>query len=442
MSQMFVRRGACATARATAYAAARVTAHATARAAAYATALVGCALLLFASGCGGGGTTVAAGTGSGSTPPAAAGNVVSVVVDDGPTAATGVVNTPYVSVTICVHGTATCQTIDHITVDTGSTGLRIVSSVLSASVATGLAQVTDTQGRPLVECLQFADGYSWGPVKLADAQIGGEQASNIAVELIGDASFPTVPADCSGSGPEEDTVAEFGANGILGIGVFRQDCGPGCATTAFPGMYYGCSTSGCVSTTVAVASQVSNPVFLFPTDNNGSILELPAVGATGAATLTGSLVFGIDTESNNALGTAAVLTVSPDTGLFSANFSNQSLSDSIVDSGSNGYFFTDGTTTVCTSKVASDFYCPASTQSLNATIVSATGITSNVTLSVANADSLFNGNPTFAAFSNLGGTNPDSSSFDFGLPFFMGRHVYTAIESQNTSAGPGPYIGF
>ena len=30
-----------------------------------------------------------------------------------------------------------------------------------------------------------------------------------------------VPADCSGHGTEEDTVAAFGANGIFGVGVFR-----------------------------------------------------------------------------------------------------------------------------------------------------------------------------------------------------------------------------
>jgi hypothetical protein len=32
--------------------------------------------------------------------------------------------------------------------------------------------------------------------------------------------------------------------------------------------------------------------------------------------------------------------------------------------------------------------------------------------------------------------------FDWGLPFFYGRTVYTAIESQATPAGVGPYFAF
>jgi hypothetical protein len=32
--------------------------------------------------------------------------------------------------------------------------------------------------------------------------------------------------------------------------------------------------------------------------------------------------------------------------------------------------------------------------------------------------------------------------FDWGLPFFFGRTVYTAIEGQSTPAGVGPYFAF
>ena len=405
----------------------------------YAT-LTACALVLAASACGGGG-------GATSTvsppPPPPADNVVSVVVDQGPAAATGVVNTPYVSVTICAHGTTNCQTIDHVTVDTGSYGVRLISSVVSSTVAAALTQVTDSQSQPLVECTQFADGYSWGPVKLADIKIGGELAAGVPVQMIGDPAFSTVPPNCSSTGPQEDTVAQFGGNGILGIGVFKQDCGAGCAAgPVSPALYYACPASGCVPSAAPLASQVSNPVFLFPTDNNGSILELPTVGASGAAILTGSLIFGIDTESNNALGTAAIVSVDSSTGYSSATFNSQTLAHSFIDSGSNAYFFPDASLTVCTSSVAKDFYCPATTQPLSATIAGPGGLMQSVSLNVANAVSLLNDNPTFSVFSNLGGTNPDTASFDFGLPFFMGRHVFTAIEGQSTSAGAGPYMAF
>ncbi len=405
--------------------------------------LAASALVLAAGGCGGGSSTATSSPGPAPGPPSGD-NVVPVIVDAGPSGAVGVVNAPYVSVTVCAPGTTNCQTIDHITVDTGSSGLRIISSVLSPTLSAALTQVMDSQSRPLVECTQFADGYSWGPIKSVDVKIGGETASSVPIQVIGDSSFAVVPSDCSSTGgQQEDTVAQFGGNGILGIEVFKQDCGPGCAAgVVSPALYYACPVGGCVPTAAALTSQAANPVFLFPTDNNGTILELPAVGASGAATLSGSLLFGIDTESNNALGTATVVAVDPGNGNISVTFNTQTLADSFIDSGSNAYFFPDGSTTVCSGAVANGFYCPTSTQSLTATVTSSTGVTNSVSFSVANADSLFNGNPTFRAFSNLAGTDSTGGGFDFGLPFFMGRHVFTAIEGQSTSAGNGPYMAY
>src|SRR5437899_336989 len=114
--------------------------------------------------CGGGGN------GGGAAPL----NVVAATVDSGPAAAPGSVDILFVSVTICAPGTAICQTIDHVQVDTGSTGFRVLGEVLGAGVTSGqLQQATDASGNPLVECMQFADGYSWGPIKLVDLTIGG-----------------------------------------------------------------------------------------------------------------------------------------------------------------------------------------------------------------------------------------------------------------------------
>ena len=54
--------------------------------------------------------------------------------------------------------------------------------------------------------LQFADGFSWGSVRLADIHIVGEQASSVPIQIIADPAFPTIPASCSNSGPPENTV--------------------------------------------------------------------------------------------------------------------------------------------------------------------------------------------------------------------------------------------
>jgi hypothetical protein len=46
------------------------------------------------------------------------------------------------------------------------------------------------------------------------------------------------------------------------------------------------------------------------------------------------------------------------------------------------------------------------------------------------------------AYDNLGGTSAVGGAFDWGLPFYFGRNVFTAIEGQSTSAGAGPFVAF
>jgi hypothetical protein len=397
------------------------------------------ALCLSALGCGGHGSSASVSTsGVGSTSTAA--NVVSVVVDAGPTSTSPDVNTLFTTVTVCSPGSTTnCQTIDNIEVDTQSFGLRVLASALTVALPVQAA----AGGGSLAECTAFVDGYSWGPVALADVKISGESASSVPVQVIGDPSFPNVPASCSGEAPvEEDTVATFGANGILGIGVFDQDCGPQCVTAAESGFYYACTATSCQPVTVALAQQVTNPVSMFATDNNGSIIDLPSVSAPGALTLTGSLIFGIDTQTNNASGSETVLTVDPQFGYLTVIFNGQSLAMSFIDSGSSGIFFSDTGILQCTDPSFSQFFCPASTLSLTVTLQGANGVTGDIGFSVANAQTLESDNPTFNVLPALAGTNPLSGSFDYGLPFYYGRRVATALENSSTSLGAGPYVAY
>jgi hypothetical protein len=390
------------------------------------------AALLILSGCGGGG-----GGGGGSSPPAPTQNVQPITVDGGPV---GIPDLVFTSITICAPGSTTaCQTIDHILVDTGSVGLRIIASVLAPGIA--LPQQVDASGNPLVECAQFADGFSWGPVKVVDLTIAGEKASSLPMQVIGDAAFPVVPASCSSSGPPENTVPTFGANGLLGVGLFLQDCGPGCVQSAIPGAYYSCPSSGCRATQVALNKQLQNPVSLFSADNNGVIIQLPAVPAAGAATVNGSLIFGIGTQADNGLGGAVILTVDPSTGYIGTTFGGLTLPDSYIDSGSSVLFFGTSAYPPCTG-ATTGLYCPPSTQNLSATLQGVNKATSAVSFSVANANQLFIANPTFNAFGNIAAPNPDAASFAWGLPFFFGRSVYTAIETRSTPGGVGPYFAF
>ena len=373
--------------------------------------------------------------GGGSAP--ATENVQPISVDAGPTS--NYVNIAFVSVTVCAPGSSTnCQTIDNIQLDTGSSGLRLISSLLSPALS--LPQQVDASGSALAECAQFVDGFTWGSVKLADVHIAGEQANSVPVQIIGDPAFPLVPASCSSAGPPENTVQDFGANGLLGVGLFLQDCGSGCAQSAIPGWYYGCPASRCTPTQVALSQQLPNPVGLFSVDNNGIIIELPSIPAAGAATVPGFLIFGIGTQANNGLGAAKVLATDPDTGYIVTNFNSQSFASSYLDSGTGVFAIGTNLYPACTG-AADGFYCPTTTQSLSATL-QGLGNSTSASFNVANADLLFNANPSFYAFNNVASPGGDPSVFAWGLPFFFNRHVYTAIETRSTPGGTGPYFAF
>ncbi len=399
-------------------------------------ALRGCLGLVLCAGlasCGGGGDSMGSSGGG-----ASGNNVVSATVSGGPS--NNSVNVLYTTVKVCLPGTSNCQTIDNIQVDTGSYGLRILAPVLTLTFPV----LTLANGSALVECTSFVDGYSWGPVTLADVSISGESASSVPVQIIGDSRYPTVPANCSDTGPAEDTVAAFGANGIIGVGPFPSDCGDYCAQNVTEPTieYYACSTeSNCTGTTVPVASQVPNPVTLFATDNNGVIITLPSAANAGTTTLTGSLIFGIDTQSNNASGTETVVPIATsgsNYGFITSVFNGTSMPMSFIDSGSNGYYFPDSSLTTCTNSGFTDFYCPSSTTSLTGEMQLASG-TSTVDFVVASAEQISDAD---FVYPGLAGTNPMTDSFDWGLPFFFGRRVAVAIYGATTSAGTGPYIAY
>ena len=403
--------------------------------------------LLLVAACGGGSSSFT----TPPPPPMSGPNVATLTVDSGPA---GTVNEAFVSVTICQPGsTSNCQTITGIQVDTGSSGLRIISSVLNASLLAALPQQTvGGTTTPVVECAQFADGYTWGPVVSADVTIASEKASGIPIQVIGSPSFTQVPAACSSPVPNaENTVATLFANGLIGVGVFLQDCGSFCATNVVAGTYYQCPTNGgaCASIVEPVNLQVANPVGAFAADNNGVIVELPSVPANGAATATGALVFGIGTASNNSLGSATPLATDPNTGTITVSFNGSTLSQSFLDSGSDAYIFTDSSLSACAANsVGSGFYCETTPANLSATIKTVAGMQLAANFTVGDATSMFQIMPLPTALPQLGAplTAPAGSplppTFDFGLPFFYGRNVYTAIETRTAGGVTGPYFAY
>jgi len=378
-------------------------------------------------------------------------NVQPITVDAGPEPNTFLAtNIAYTTVTVCLPGSTTqCQSIDHVQVDTGSSGLRLLQGVLTIN----LPQESNSNNSPLDECLVFLDGFVWGPVATADVTMAGEKAGSVPVQIIiPSTSNPPVPSTCSSQttgGNEGNSVEDLGANGLIGVGLFQQDCGPGCTSqnqNGPPAVYYGCPASGCNPTFISEQQQLTNPVALFPGDNNGVLIQLPSVPDGGSPTVSGSLIFGIGTQSNNGLNGATVYAV-PDSGSNAGNitttFNGTSYPDSFIDSGSNGLFFLNssvpGVPATCTGQL-NDWYCPSPSPDNLSAGNQGDNMSAPVTVnfSIENASQLFSGDNV--AFSTLGGPNPNS--FDWGLSFFYGRKVFTAIENMSTPGGQGPYFAY
>ncbi len=382
-------------------------------------------------------------------PAGVAANVQPISVDGGPVAGSIYPNGAFTSVTICVPGTNTCQTIDGILVDTGSFGLRILASQITIP----LPILGDASGNQVNDCVKFADlSFLWGTVAQADIIMGGEVANQTYLQSIANPTSYSIPVNCSNGGNNEDTQQTLGANGILGVGPATTDCGFFCDPASAPPpppepFYYLCGTlTGCVPTFVSCGNacggtvpnqQVTNPVFNFPVDNNGVILELPSVAGV-AATLDGNMVFGIGTQPNNGLGAAKVFTMDSNFN-FTTTLTGKAPVSGFIDSGSNGVFFLDTATTGIPTCSSPDWYCPANTTNLSATQKGTNNVSNLVNFSVDNFDTVTQGNPGDAAFGNLAG--PFSGAFDWGLPFFYGRSVFTAIDGTNVGT-PGPFWAY
>ncbi len=434
-------------------------------------------------------------------------NTTEVIVDSGPsTFSTGTANVPFVTVTVCRPNSGpaapgNCATIDHVFLDTGSYGLRLLKSSVAGLSLPPLTLAADalnnTPSGTAVECYPFVLGGVWGPLARADVHVAGETAAAIPIQIIDDPASASLAqqSDCvaaAGGQPMVDvcvakgtslasctataaskvlfsTVSSLQANGILGVGMIPYDCGLTCTSPAnyagFHIQYYVCPDSDpahCQAAAVSTDQQTQNPVAHFvpddgnpAADNNGTIVYLPPLSAVGATVAKGRLVFGIGTRSNNQISAGAktifadVNPSSPSYLYFTTALGQVSYPDSYIDSGSNAYFFNDASISQnCASSAGSGstsgWYCPPGTTplSLSATLTDSRlpPNSAPVSFSIANADAIFGTSST--AFNNLGGSITSApQTFVWGLSFFFGRSVYTSIWGQALSSN-GPWNAF
>ena len=401
------------------------------------------------------------------------------IADHATTGSIGYSNEPLVSVTICTPGhtdPSQCQTISNILLDTGSYGLRVFSTVIASNVSL-VQQTINYQGETLklAECAEFGTGADWGPVQNADVLLGNQTATNIPIQVI-DSTFGVMPAACAALNPDTDPCApDAGFNGILGVGIFAQDCGADCGPSAaavdYIGQYLGCDASQCFNAAqdgsvmeVPTAKQVVNPVAALASAsfNNGISITLPAISAAGASEVAGTFTIGIGAGASNVPGAVGVFPAdvygaTDGKGAdFLTIFNGDTYGTTVngkqafLDSGSNAlYMPTAAGLTLCSD--SADFYCPASAVNLSATIEGYFGVNGGpgtpaavVNFSIGNADAL--STSSHSAFNNIGGPAGSIAGFDWGLPFFFGRTVYVGIAGKtatiDTVSKVGPYWAF
>jgi len=367
-----------------------------------------------------------------SSPPGPSGaNVLAITINPSSAAVCAFANEPCTQVTVCQPGTSNCQTVTDLLVDTGSSGLRIFASALT------IALPSSNSG----ECMFFGGGTDWGRVHTVDVMLGGEPVVSVPIQVID----PTFAGQYTSQGQPASNIcgvvsvdsspSQAGFNGILGVGLFHFD----------GGVYYNCASLPCTAATVAPSQQVQNPVVLLPVDNNGVIVALPSVPAGGLPSVTGSLILGIGTESNNQ---PSGVTVLPADSLgqivthFNPSPGVSTHETGIFDSGSSVIFFSDSSLSIplCPGNL-SFLYCPSSPLTFSATNTGMSGTPSSaVSFQIADPRALLSsGN---AAISNMGGPAFSPGLFDWGLPFFFGRTVYVGFSGKTSALGTGPFWAY
>ena len=384
---------------------------------------------------------------------------------------------PCVTVTICQPGTSTCQSISNILLDTGSFGLRIFGSVISPT----LTPISCNGSGTLAECVTYGDGSSdWGPVETAKVTLAGEPSVTMPIQVINQ-NFSGPPSQCTaagGSNPDLDAdSANSPYNGILGVGPEPQDCGSLCATSNDVEQYYCCSGSSCSPILAPTNQQVTNPVSVLPTDNNGVILTLPSLTNHQATSIeanttnaNGGLYFGIGTQTNNIPATTGlnILDAAENDSIGNDAFSTQFNAygtcniPGFIDSGSSALFVpppADNSLPDCSSAAGGSegsyyegLYCPTFNAfslplSFTATNFSlAPGSSTNTaTFYVNNAFQLLTNDGSMMVFDDFTGSAGTGSDayFDWGLPFFFGRTIYVGIDgTTNQTIGTGPYWAY
>jgi len=146
--------------------------------------------------------------------------------------------------------------------------------------------------------------------------------------------------------------------------------------------------------------------------------------------------------------TTTTQTIPEIAGTFTATYGSTVFSGSSINSGSSAYSFNNfsgDNVTACAYSVHDPLqavFCPPSPVTLDFTLEGANNVTVSTSINISNFNSFAS---NYAVRPGIGYVSTDfgaTSSAVFGLPFFYGRNVYTAIENKVAGSATGPYVAF
>lgn len=370
-------------------------------------------------------------TGCGTATNIGSGNVAPLYVDGLPCVPADYPdwNQPYTNVKICAPGSTTnCQVFDHIIVDSGSDGLRLVASTVKSGLLSAMPSVTSS-GRPIAECEQYVSSFTYGPLKAADVYIAGKLVKRFPIQMIGAKGF-AVPATCSsGGGTETDTEAAFDGKGLVGVAFDLNDTG----------IYYSCGTSGSGCWIDNSYPGIPNLTSKFSSDNNGVVISLPSIALSGSASpVMGSLVFGVGTETNNTppAGTIA-LSNNLSEGVFNIKVGTAK-AQAYIDSGTNDLVIA-GPWAKCGS--GDGYFCANNVAiSMGLYGIGKTAPQYSIGFTIGNADNLLNnGDVAYKDVAEVASSGSSlTGTYALGLATFFGRTEYFVFNGKTSKLGTGP----
>ncbi len=404
-------------------------------------------------------------------------------------------NIPYVSVYLCAPGSTTnCAWIDHIEVDTGSEGLRVLASAIPTNVLNGMTSQTASSFAPAAppgnigECYAFVSSFFWGGVRSADVTLGGTvappgnpgstglTAHNLHLQVLNDPLLNIGPpqGNCGIQGQSStnlvNTANDIRANGILGVGLFADDChtplpvgsSGSCNPNGSPAGYYSCANNVCTPVgpgasggPINVGASVANPASAV--GKSGVSITLNSAATSNSTSVAGVLNYGFTTAPSN-IQVADPVNAYITSTVNGVNYPVANAGGSYVDSGSNAIYFSNqvtgtslpdqniGNLASCTTS-ANPFACisGASTLTLPTSMGSYLAASGTFTISpspiVNDAQSLFNASngPAYEGLAIVDAAYTAPGTFAWGLPFFYSRTVYFGIYDGTANT---PYYGF